>query len=243
MLGSCRWWLDEEDVPRENGTHPAYGRRRVCFDIMNTRSQETEPGSEMAENAVGGTPSAATGTVALPERRQEAVLKQGFCRLATACYRIKKDFYRMLPHITASCRITFFCGPSFAQQVMDGRQARLGSSMESGRTTGTQWHRGGAVREKSGAGRGSSADFGGKKCGFLRIFPRFSTILRTEQGRICAILRIFTGETLFLIRKPENEDDRNGKNRRINQRWQVMLCGVTGRSNLHKIAMVRILWI
>ena len=33
--------------------------------------------------------------------------------------------------------------------------------------------------------------------GFLRIFPRFSAILRTDQGRIYAILRIFTGETNF----------------------------------------------
>ena len=37
------------------------------------------------------------------------------------------------------------------------------------------------------------ANFCGKNYGFLRIFPRCFTILRTDQGRIYAILRIFTG--------------------------------------------------
>jgi hypothetical protein len=31
----------------------------------------------------------------------------------------------------------------------------------------------------------------------LRVFTHFFTILRTEQGRIYAVLRIFTGETNF----------------------------------------------
>jgi len=42
-----------------------------------------------------------------------------------------------------------------------------------------------------------SAELSGENCSFLRIFPRFSTILRTDQGRIYAILRIFTGGTNF----------------------------------------------
>jgi hypothetical protein len=43
----------------------------------------------------------------------------------------------------------------------------------------------------------SCVDFRGKNYGFLRIFPRFFTIFRTDQGRIYAILRIFTGGTNF----------------------------------------------
>ena len=57
MLGSCRWWLDEEDVPRENGTHPAHGRRRVCFDNMKHRNKEAKrdmkPGTETEAGAAG----------------------------------------------------------------------------------------------------------------------------------------------------------------------------------------------
>ena len=41
------------------------------------------------------------------------------------------------------------------------------------------------------------ANFCGKNYGFLRIFPQCFTILRTDQGRIYAILRIFTGGSLF----------------------------------------------
>jgi multiple sugar transport system ATP-binding protein len=47
--------------------------------------------------------------------------------------------------------------------------------------------------------RGAQADakLSGKSCEFLRIFPRCFTILRTDQGRGYAILRIFTGMNLF----------------------------------------------
>jgi len=48
----------------------------------------------------------------------------------------------------------------------------------------------------AGGGNGK-AELCGKNYGFLRIFPRFSTIFRTDQGRNYAILRIFTGESLF----------------------------------------------
>jgi len=40
----------------------------------------------------------------------------------------------------------------------------------------------------------AAADFCGKNYGFLRIFPRSFTILRTDQGRGYAMLRIFTGK-------------------------------------------------
>ena len=50
----------------------------------------------------------------------------------------------------------------------------------------------------NGGRRLPNAELRGKSYGVLRIFPRFSTILRTDQGRNSAILRIFTGRALFL---------------------------------------------
>jgi len=52
------------------------------------------------------------------------------------------------------------------------------------------------------------------KFGLFRDVTRKSTKVRTEQGRGYAMLRIVTGRTLFLIMKPGNEEDRNGKERR-----------------------------
>ena len=49
-----------------------------------------------------------------------------------------------------------------------------------------------------------------KICGFLRIFPRFSMIFRTDQGRIYAILRIFTGKAYFLETSPRMDTDGHG---------------------------------
>ena len=48
------------------------------------------------------------------------------------------------------------------------------------------------------------ADLRGKKCGLLRVVTRKFTKVRTDQGRGYAIVRIFTGETNFLIRKAGN---------------------------------------
>ena len=52
------------------------------------------------------------------------------------------------------------------------------------------------------------------KFGLFRDVTRKSTKVRTDQGRGYAMLRIVTGRTLFLIMKPGNEEDRNGKERR-----------------------------
>ena len=70
----------------------------------------------------------------------------------------------------------------------------------------------GGAEWEDAAGRG--ADLCGKKCGLLREGSRKFAKVRTEQARKSAIVRIVTGGTLFLIMKPGNEEDRNGKERR-----------------------------
>jgi len=66
-------------------------------------------------DAVGGTPTPATGTVAVPGRWEKAVgiqafyrISAGFNRITTGFYRIILGFYRLLLRITASYRINFF---------------------------------------------------------------------------------------------------------------------------------------
>ena len=71
----------------------------------------------------------------------------------------------------------------------------------------------------------SRVDFRGKKCGFLRIFPRFSAILRTDQGRIYAILRIFTGDTYFLATDETRKKHRFGKGHERAKRSLEAICG------------------
>jgi len=48
-----------------------------------------------------------------------------------------------------------------------------------------------------------------QKCAKVRIVSRKFTKVRTDQGRGYAMLRIVTGGTNFLIRKPGNEEIRN----------------------------------
>jgi len=118
-----------------------------------------------------------------------------FHRIATGYYRIIFGFYRLLPHITASYRINFFWRPSgagFRSQESEGGGPLLRSeAME------------------------YSVGLCGKNFGFLRIFPRFSTILRTEQGRNYAILRIFTGGTDFTTRMGFPSPPRDGCPNRV----------------------------
>ena len=61
----------------------------------------------------------------------------------------------------------------------------------------------------------------GKKYGFFRDVSRKSTKVRTDQARKSAMLRIVTGKTNFLIKKPGNEETRNGK-RMANHGWTRM---------------------
>src|SRR5882724_1407418 len=71
-------------------------------------------------------------------------------------------------------------------------QAELGTRMGNGVpeywSIGGEGHRNRPVRW---------AKLCGKSCGFLRIFPRCFTKVRTDQGRGYAILRIVTGKALF----------------------------------------------
>src|SRR6267154_460444 len=169
---------------------------------MQTRRQESEVRRSKMPSAERR--AAAIGMVALPERREEAVAKHAFYRIRAGFYRIITGFYRLwigfsrlFPHLPGSSRIKFFCG-----------QPKLGSNMGRGeppRHKGTEVSGGRSQEERS------DAELRGRKCRFLRIFPRFSTILRTDQGRGYAILRIFTGETNFLITKPGNEENRHGQ--------------------------------
>jgi hypothetical protein len=48
-------------------------------------------------------------------------------------------------------------------------------------------------------------------CAKVRESPRKSAKVRTDQARKSAIVRIFTGETNFSIRKAGNKENKNGK--------------------------------
>jgi hypothetical protein len=60
-------------------------------------------------------------------------------------------------------------------------------------------------------GEAEGADFCGKNYGFLREVSQKSAKVRTDQARKSAIVRIFTGETNFSIRKAGNKENKNGK--------------------------------
>ena len=60
------WRASGEEVQKERRASRVR-EAALCIDTMKTRSQESEAGSQKAKNAVGGTLTAATGTVAVPE--------------------------------------------------------------------------------------------------------------------------------------------------------------------------------
>ena len=62
------WRASEEEVQKGAQGIPCTGSGAVRMDIMKTRSQETVVRSQKVKNAASGTLTAATGTVAVPER-------------------------------------------------------------------------------------------------------------------------------------------------------------------------------
>jgi hypothetical protein len=155
---------------------------------MKTRSQETEVGRQKAP----ALPATATGwhRLGLVFYRIGA----GSCRIATASCRIIGQSNRLLPHIAASCRIMFFWRPSGARIHRAEAQSQPSFARKlwrARRSLETIWgSSGGWICVKL---CGKSAD-----CyALLRESSRCFTKVRTDQARNSAIVRIFTGETLF----------------------------------------------
>jgi hypothetical protein len=109
----------------------------------------------------------------------------------------KTAFARLGP---PSPTLIFFAAqtqPNFEQgnDRQGNGQAELGTNMRRGETTETQRH--GGKPTKQSEARGASADLCGKSYGLLRVVTRKCAKVRTDQARKSAIVRIYTGGSLF----------------------------------------------
>jgi hypothetical protein len=128
----------------------------------------------------------------------------GFYRLATGYYRINGAGNRLLPHITASYRITFFIAAKRGRNSPQS-QAELGTSLGNG-VLGF-WS---IAMPTSGSGGG----FWREK---LRIFTHFSAVFHDFTHRTGPYLRDFTHfygcEPFFKYREPKREAEEGTKRR------------------------------
>jgi hypothetical protein len=157
--------------------------------------------------------------------------KPGWDAGATECRRTKAGgnvgfdpanelLTRLNPHPPASARINFFERPKTAES-MAGEYRRIfdlrffiGSEESSAKRDG--W----VPRWSYSLARNVVAK-SPRKFGLFHESARKSTKVRTDQARKSAMLRIVTGGINFLIKKPGNEETRNGK-RMANHGWTRM---------------------
>ena len=145
---------------------------------MKTRIQHPVYRIQKTKTAVGGTPDGGDrdGQAELGTKVGWSGFKRAECRKGS----------RICPRKSLITRLTRF--NPLQPALIFASEACIQYGERENHVTSEAWIQCGEAR---------GAKLCEKNYGFLRIFSRFSTFLRTDQGRIYAMLRIFTGRSLF----------------------------------------------